>query len=66
MNTKSMVSFQKYTPEYKMIKLLKLLKNLFTIKTKQQLEEEYLAKSTDLYDLERRQRQLSYRKGYYI
>lgn len=49
-----------------MLKLLKLLKNLLTIKTKQQLEEEYLAQSEDLYDLERRQRQLSYRKGYYI
>lgn len=61
-----MVSFQKYTLEYKMLKLLKLLKNLLTIKTKQQLEEEYLAQSEDLYDLERRQRQLSYRKGYYI
>jgi len=45
---------------------LKLLKDLFTFKTKQQLEEEYLAQSIDRYDLEWRQRQLMNKKGYWI
>jgi hypothetical protein len=47
-------------------KLTNLLGNIFTVKTQQQLEEEYLSQSIDRYDLEWRQRQLMNRKGYWI
>jgi len=47
-------------------KLTNLLDNLFTIKTKQQLEEEWLAQSDNLVELEWRQRQLMNKKGYWI
>lgn len=47
-------------------KLTNLLDNLFTIKTKQQLEEEWLSQSENLVELEWRQRQLMNRKGYWI
>lgn len=47
-------------------KLTNLLDNLFTIKSKQQIEEEWLSQSENLADLEWRQRQLMNRKGYWI
>jgi len=47
-------------------KLTNLLDNLFTIKTKQQLEEEWLSQSENLVELEWRQRQLMNKKGYWI
>ena len=37
------------------------IKELFTVKTKQQLEDEWLAKSDNLVELEWRQRQLNQR-----
>ena len=45
-------------------KLTNLLNNLFTVKSQQQLEEEWLAQSESLAELEWRQRQLMNRKGY--
>lgn len=47
-------------------KLTNLLGNLFTVKTQQQLEEEWLSQSENLVELEWRQRQLMNRKGYWI
>jgi len=47
-------------------KLNKFLINLFTVKTQQQLEEEWLSQSENLVELEWRQRQLMNRKGYWI
>jgi len=47
-------------------KLNKFLNNLFTVKTQQQLEEEWLSQSENLVELEWRQRQLMNRKGYWI
>ena len=47
-------------------KLTNLLNNLFTVKSQQQLEEEWLARSESLAELEWRQRQLMNRKGYWI
>ena len=47
-------------------KLTNLLNNLFTVKSQQQLEEEWLAQSESLAELEWRQRQLMNRKGYWI
>jgi len=47
-------------------KLTNLLGNIFTIKSKQQIEEEWLAQSENLIELEWRQRQLMNKKGYYI
>jgi hypothetical protein len=47
-------------------KLTIWLNNLFTPKTQQQIEEEWLAQSNDLTELEWRQRQLMYKKGYWI
>ena len=47
-------------------KLNKFLNNLFTVKTQQQLEEEWLSQSENLVELEWRQRQLMNKKGYWI
>jgi hypothetical protein len=47
-------------------KLNKFLINLFTVKTQQQLEEEWLSQSENLVELEWRQRQLMNKKGYWI
>ena len=47
-------------------KLTKLLDNIVKIKTKQQLEEEWLSQSENLVELEWRQRQLMNKKGYWI
>lgn len=47
-------------------KLTNLLSNLFTVKSQQQLEEEWLAQSESLAELEWRQKQLMNRKGYWI
>jgi hypothetical protein len=43
--------------------MFKILKKLLP-KTNQQLDEEYLAASSDLVDLERRQKQLLYGRAY--
>ena len=47
-------------------RLIKSLSSLFAIKTRREIEEEWLAKSENLIELEWRQRQLMNRKGYYI
>ena len=47
-------------------KLLTSLSDLLTPKTQQQIEEEWLAKSNDLVELEWKQKQLTYKKGYWI
>lgn len=47
-------------------KLLTTLNKLLTPKSQQQIEEEWLAKSNDLAELEWKQRQLIYKKGYWI
>tara|TARA_E500000178_G_C16335725_1_gene450970 strand:+ start:174 stop:326 length:153 start_codon:yes stop_codon:yes gene_type:complete len=47
-------------------KLLNTLSDLFTPKTRQQIEEEYLSQAIDRYDLEWRQRELLNKKGYWI
>lgn len=47
-------------------KLTNLLGNIFTAKTQQQLEEEWLSQSENLVELEWRQKQLMNRKGYWI
>ena len=44
--------------------IIEALKNFFTPVTRQQWVESYLSKSESLYDLERRQRELS-KKGIY-
>jgi len=50
--------------ECKMMTMISAIKNFFTPVSQQQWVENYLAKSESLYDLERRQKELS-KKGIY-